>query len=102
MGSKGFPSKYRPWGAAVTQHVRYRRIHKMVNSRMFETSPVRRKELEFKNPVPKRRPALHDMIGRKLRHHYEESQQHPLPARLAVLLDLLDQPAEDAAAYRRN
>lgn len=45
---------------------------------------------------------MHDMIGRKLRLHYEEAQRHPLPMRLSALLDLLDQLAEEPAGSRRN
>lgn len=63
---------------------------------------IRRKELDFPMRLPKRRPAMHDMIGRKLRVHYEEAQRHPLPARLSALLDLLDQLAEDPAPSRRH
>lgn len=63
---------------------------------------ARREDLGFQKPSPKRRSALQDMIGRKLRHHYEEAQQHPLPSRLTVLLELLDELPEDAAPSRRN
>lgn len=63
---------------------------------------IRRKELDVPQPLPKRRPAMHDMIGRKLRLHYEEAQRHPLPMRLSALLDLLDQLAEESAPSRRN
>lgn len=63
---------------------------------------VRRKELDVPKPLPARRPSLHDMIGRRLRLHYEEAQRHPLPARLTALLDLLDQLDEDWRPSRRN
>lgn len=63
---------------------------------------VRRKRLDVAKPLPGRRPILHDMIGRRLRLHYEEAQRHPLPARLTALLDLLDQRDEDWRPARRN
>jgi hypothetical protein len=63
---------------------------------------VRPEKLDAASPLPGRRPILHDMIGRKLRLHYEEAQRHPLPARLTALLDILDQMAEDPASSRRR
>jgi hypothetical protein len=42
------------------------------------------------------------MIGRRLRLHYDELQQQPLPARLAELLSKLDESSEEPAAPRRN
>lgn len=102
MGSKGFPSKYRPDGTASTQYLRHRRIQNMGNSGVFNMASARREDLGIQKPFPKRRSALHDMIGRKLRHHYEDAQQHPLPSRLVVLLELLDELPEGAPASRRN
>lgn len=63
---------------------------------------IRRKELDAADPLSGRRPILHDMIGRKLRLHYEDEQRHPLPARLRALLDILDQQAENPAPSRRR
>lgn len=63
---------------------------------------IRRRELESQTPHSARRSALHDMIGRRLRLHYEEAQRHPLPERLRSLLDILDQLAEDPASSRRR
>ena len=60
---------------------------------------VRRKPLAAPTALTTRRPALHDMIGRRLRLHYAETQRHPLPARLKALLEQL---AEDPAPSRRN
>lgn len=55
-----------------------------------------------RQPLPRLRPALHEMIGRRLRLHYEELQQQPLPGRLAELLEELENIPEDAATPRRN
>lgn len=55
-----------------------------------------------KQPVPRLRPAAHDLIGRKLKLHYEELQQQPLPERWTELLDELDRSADDPATPRRN
>jgi hypothetical protein len=55
-----------------------------------------------RQPLPRLRPATHDLIGRRLRLHYEELQRQPLPARLADLLERLDAMPEEAAAPRRN
>ncbi len=63
---------------------------------------IRRTALDAPKPIPARPSVLHDMIGRKIRLHYEEAQQHPLPARLTVLLDILDQLAENPASPRRR
>lgn len=63
---------------------------------------IRHRELDAQKPLPGRRPVLHDMIGRKLRLHYEEAQRHPLPERLKVLLDILDTLNEDPASSRRR
>lgn len=45
---------------------------------------------------------MDDMIGHKLRLHYEETERCPLPMRLSALLALLDRLAEDTAPSRRN
>lgn len=63
---------------------------------------IRQHQLDGPKPPDQRRLAIHDMIGRKLRLHYEEAQRHPLPARLAVLLDILDQVAEPRVPSRRR
>jgi hypothetical protein len=42
------------------------------------------------------------MIGRRLKLHYEELQQQPLPERLADLLEELDRVAEDPARTRNS
>jgi hypothetical protein len=69
----------------------------------FEMAPVRREGQGFqKQPLPKLRPAVHEMIGRRLRLHYEELQQQPLPSRLADLLEQLDAPEDDPASPRHN
>lgn len=66
-------------------------------------SPLRRDGQGFHGqPQPRLRPAVNDMIGRRLRLHYEELQQQPLPERLADLLDRLDALPEEPAAPRRN
>lgn len=49
-----------------------------------------------KQPLPRLRPAVHEMIGRRLRLHYEELQQQPLPGRLAELLKELEAQSADA------
>lgn len=55
-----------------------------------------------KQPVRRLRPAANDLIGRKLKLHYEELQQQPLPERWTELLDELDRSADDPATPRRN
>lgn len=67
-------------------------------------APFRREGQGFhKQPLPRLRPAVHEMIGRRLRLHYDELQQQPLPGRLAELLRELDQTAPEAPAEpRRN
>lgn len=52
-----------------------------------------------RQPLPRLRPAVHDMIGGRLRLHYEELQQQPLPGRIAQLLEELEgMPAPGPAA----
>jgi hypothetical protein len=63
---------------------------------------IRRHQLDGPKPPQRRRPAMHDMIGRRLRLYYEEAQRHPLPVRLAVLLDILDQVSEPQSPARRR
>lgn len=46
-------------------------------------------------------PDVHEMIGRRLRLHYEELQQQPLPDRLADLLERLDRPEDHPPPQRR-
>lgn len=53
-----------------------------------------------KPPAGRLRPAVHEMIGRSLRLHYEDLQQQPLPGRLARLLEALE--AADPAEPRRS
>jgi len=69
-------------------------------------APFRREGQGFhRQPLPRLRPAVHDMIGRRLKLHYEELQQQPLPQRLAELLDelnALDALPGGAAPPRRN
>ena len=66
-------------------------------------APFRREGQGFhKQPLPKLRPAMHEMIGCRLKLHYEEMQQQPLPARLAELLRELEQTTEESTAPRRN
>lgn len=66
-------------------------------------APFRREGQGFqKQPLPKLRPAVHEMIGRRLRLHYEELQQQPLPDRLSELLKELDGPESEPGPPRRN
>ena len=66
-------------------------------------APFRREGQGFhKQPLPRLRPAVHEMIGRRLRLHYEELQQQPLPSRLAELMAELDKADEEPARPRRN
>jgi hypothetical protein len=52
-------------------------------------------------PSSRLRPDVHEMIGRRLRLHYEELQQQPLPDRLADLLERLDRQADHPPPQRR-
>ncbi len=66
-------------------------------------APIRRAGQGFhKQPVARLRPAVHEMIGRRLRLHYEDLEQQPLPGRLTSLLEELDRQAEDPFPPRRN
>ena len=66
-------------------------------------APFRREGQGFhKQPLPRLRPAVHEMIGRRLRLHYEELQQQPLPDRLAELLRELERSEQEPAAHRQN
>jgi len=66
-------------------------------------APFRREGRGFqRQPLPRLRPAVHDMIGRRLRLHYDELQQQPLPDRLAELLRELENMPDEPAAPRRN
>ena len=48
------------------------------------------------------RPGVNEMIGRRLRLHYEDLQQQPLPDRLANLLEALEQIEDIPVPPRRN
>lgn len=66
-------------------------------------APFRREGQGFhRQPLPRLRPAVHEMIGRRLRLHYEELQQQPLPDRLAELLQELENIKGEPAPQRRN
>lgn len=66
-------------------------------------TPLRREGRGFqRQPTPRLKPAVHEMIGRRLRLHYEELQQQPLPDRLAELMRELDRTEEEPAPARRN
>ena len=69
----------------------------------FDMAPFQREGQGFQKQLrPKLRPALHEMIGRRLRLHYEELQQKPLPDRLSELLKELDDADPDPAPPRQN
>ena len=53
-------------------------------------------------PLPRLRPALHEVVGRWLSLHYAEMRQQPLPSRLATLLRQLDDQRGELAASRRR
>ena len=66
-------------------------------------APFRREGQGFhRQPLPRLRPAAHEMSGRRLRLHYEELQQQPLPERLAELLRELENTPSEPAPPRRN
>ena len=66
-------------------------------------APFRREGQGYqKQPLPKLRPAVHEMIGRRLRLHYEELQQQPLPDRISELLEQLDGPEDDTPSAQHN
>jgi len=48
------------------------------------------------------RPALTEMIARRLKLHYEEAQAQPLPRRLDDLLKQLDRPSDAETAPARR
>jgi hypothetical protein len=50
--------------------------------------------------LPGLRPGVHEVIGRRLKLHYEELQLQPLPGRLADLLDELDRAFPDPGTKR--
>ncbi len=52
-------------------------------------------------PSSRPRTDAHEMIGRRLRLHYEELQQQPLPDRLADLLEKLDRQEDHPPPQRR-
>jgi hypothetical protein len=53
-----------------------------------------------RQPLPGLRPGVHEVIGRRLKLHYEELQLQPLPGRLADLLDELDRALPDPGTKR--
>ena len=55
-----------------------------------------------RQPVPGLRPDIHEMIGRRLKLHYEELQAQPLPDRLAELLERLENSHDDPVPPRRR
>ena len=66
-------------------------------------APFRREGQGFhKQPLPRLRPAVHEMIGRRLRLHYEELQHQPLPDRLAELMLELERSDGEPARPRQN
>ena len=65
-------------------------------------APGREGQGFHRQPLPRLRPAIHEMIGRRLRLHYEELQQQPLPGRLAELLQQLETSPEEPSGPRRN
>jgi hypothetical protein len=50
---------------------------------------------------PLREP-VHDLIGRRLKTHYREIEEQPLPDRFGELLDSLDRSEQDAARGREH
>jgi len=55
-----------------------------------------------RQPLPALRPGVHEVIGRRLKLHYEELQAQPLPERLSDLLKQLDQADDGHPARRRD
>ncbi len=49
---------------------------------------------------PLREP-VHDLIGRRLKTHYREIEQQPLPHRFSELLQTLDRSERDASQGRK-
>lgn len=79
------------------------RVRNMDRTGELEMAPSRREAHGFhKQPLPRLRPALHEMIGRRLRLHYETLQQQPLPDRLAALMQELEQLPDPPAEPRQN
>lgn len=75
----------------------------MDKSGVFEMGPIRREGRGFqRQPTPRLKPAVHEMIGRRLKLHYEELQHQPLPDRLAELMRALERTEEEPAPPRRN
>lgn len=50
---------------------------------------------------PLREP-VHDLIGRRLKTHYRDIEQQPLPHRFSELLQSLDRSEEDTSKGRKN
>lgn len=79
------------------------RVDEMDSSGDCNMAPIRRQGQGFqRQPLPRLRPAVHEMIGRRLRLHYEDLLQQPLPARLADLLETLESADVEPARPRRN
>jgi hypothetical protein len=55
-----------------------------------------------RQPLPGLRPGVHEVIGRRLKLHYEELQAQPLPERLSDLLEQLDHADDDELPPRRD
>lgn len=53
-----------------------------------------------RQPLPGLHPGIHEVIGRRLKLHYEELQLQPLPERLSNLLEQLDQGSGPANPRR--
>ena len=54
-----------------------------------------------RQPFNRPRPAVHEMIGHRLRLHYEELHEQPLPSRLADLMQTLDEGGEEPGEPRQ-
>jgi len=55
-----------------------------------------------RQPLNRLRPAVHEMIGHRLRLHYDELHGQPLPARLLDLVRILDDGPEEPAEPRQS
>lgn len=55
-----------------------------------------------RQPINRLRPAVHEMIGHRLRVHYEDLHQQPLPSRLADLMRILDDGPKEPAEPRQS
>lgn len=69
----------------------------------LDMAPLRRDGQAFQKwPRPRFGPGTHDMIARRLRLHYEELQQRPLPCPLVELLRKLDELPGERMTPKRN